>query len=318
MSSPISDRPLLLPSRGRHVSDLDDDFVWDALASHGAILFRDFTLDTDGFHAMASRFSQGFLVSPFGDRKAASDRNEVQTVTVGQAGLSLHFEYGNSPVRPDLLWFYCRQAAGDGTGGETLVADGAAIFDRLPARTQELLRARRIRYRNFVPPEAFAAILSHNPIVGSLVGSDVIGALSNTGKFSIIEQSEHRVVFEFVAAAVQPIGDDGKMRVCQNMFTDAYKKPTDQEADGSFSTLVTWEDGDEIEPEVLDDLKGSARSLTRGIRWRTGDFIVIDNNRMLHGRNQTTDPGRDIVMLSSFSKRYRRAAGGPDADVRAD
>jgi hypothetical protein len=31
---------------------------------------------------------------------------------------------------------------------------------------------------------------------------------------------------------------------------------------------------------------------------------MIDNNRLLHGRNQTTDPGRDIVMLSSFSTRF--------------
>jgi hypothetical protein len=190
-------------------------------------------------------------------------------------------------------------------GGETLLADGAAIFERLRPETQEVLRSRRVKYRNFVPPEAFEAILSKNETVGSLVGPDVVGTLTETQDFRVTEASESRVVFEFVAPSVQPIGDTGRVRVCQNMFTDAYKKPTDDEADGSFSTLVTWEDGSEIAQDVLDDLKQVARSLTRGIRWQTGDFVLIDNNRMLHGRNKTADPSRDIVMLSSFSSRFR-------------
>lgn len=305
MSIRISDRPMLMTSEGRHVADIANDEIWEALASHGAILFRDFQIDEDGFYDLASRFSRGFLKSPFGDRKAASARNELQTVTVGQAGLSLHFEYGNSPYRPDLLWFYCRQAAADGAGGETLVADGAAIFDRLGPATQEVLRHRRVKYRNFVPPAAFEAILSKNEVIGALVGGDVVAALTENHDFVVAEASERRVVFEFSAPAALPIADSGTMRVCQNMFTDAYKKPTDREADGSFSTLVTWEDGSDIAQEILDELKSVARSLTRGIRWRNGDFVLIDNTRMLHGRNHTSDPARDIVMLSSFSTRYR-------------
>lgn len=312
MSIDFSDRPMLLPSNGRGVDELEHDLVWEALGAHGAILFRGFDIDADGFHAFASRFSRGFLVSPFGDRKAVSDRNELQSVTLGQAGLSLHFEYGNSPVRPDLLWFYCRRAPVEGAGGETLVADGAAIFDRLQPATREALCARRVKYRNFVPPGAFEAILSKNEVIGSMMGADVLGALRATHRFTLVEETARRVAFEFVAPSVVPAGDTGRMIVCQNIFTDAYKKPGDEEAEGSFSTLVTWEDGSEIDPAILEDLKSAARSLTRGIRWRTGDFVLIDNNRMLHGRNQTRDPLRDIVMLSSFSTRLR---AGPPSTV---
>lgn len=304
MNIGLSDRPKLLPCDGRDVGELEEGLVWDALDAHGAVLFRGFDIDADGFYAFASRFSRGFLVSPFGDRKPASDKNELQTVTTGQAGLSLHFEYGNSPVRPDLLWFYCRQAPGEGAGGETLVADGAAIFDRLQPATRDTLRTRRVKYRNFVPPEAFEAILSKNKVIGAMIGPDVVGTLSASRRFTLIEQTDRRVAFEFVAPCVRPAGDADRMIVCQNMFTDAYMKPADERAEGSFSTVVTWEDGSEIEPEVLGDLKGVTRSLTRGIRWRTGDFVLIDNNRMLHGRNRTSDPLRDIVMLSSFSTRF--------------
>lgn len=305
MSMTISDRPLLLESNGRALEDLAEETIWEALDAHGAVLFRGFGVDADGFYEFASRYTRGFLVSPFGDRKAASRTNELQTVTLGRAGLSLHFEYGTSPMRPDLIWFYCRRPAAEGAGGETLLADGVAIFDRLRPETQAALRSRGVRYRNFVPTEAFDAMLRKNEAVSSLTGGDLAGALGARNGFTVTEDTDRRVVFEFVAPSVVPVGDSGKMRFCQDLFTDAYKKPADSEAQDTFSTMVTWEDGAEIEEDVLDDLKAATRSLTRGIRWRAGDFVLIDNNRVLHGRNQTTDPERDLVMLSSFSTRFQ-------------
>ncbi len=305
MSTTLSDRPLLLASNGRALEDLSEDTIWEALDSHGAIVFRGFDADSDSFYDFASRFNRGFLVSPFSDRKAASQSNELQTVTLGRAGLSLHFEYGSSPMRPDLLWFYCRKAAAEGAGGETLLADGVAIFDRLKPETQAALRARRVKYRNYVPTEAFDAMIRKNKVVGSVVDGDVIQALSARRSFTVTEETAKRVVFEFTAAPIAPTGEDGKMRVCQDIFADAYKKPSNPDASDTFSVAVTWEDGAEIEDDVLDDLKAATRSLTRGIRWRDGDFALIDNNRQLHGRTQTKDPGRDIVMLSSFSTRFQ-------------
>jgi alpha-ketoglutarate-dependent taurine dioxygenase len=304
MSLTLSDRPMLLASQGRPLAELAEDEVWHALAVHGAVLFRGFPTDADGFYAFASRFNRGFLTSPFGDRKPASDRNELQTVTVGQAGLSLHFEYGNMPLRPDLLWFYCRRAAAEGAGGETLVADGVSVFERLRPATQAMLLARRVKYRNYLPADAFEAVLCKNEVIGRLVGGDIVASLSAGHRFHLVQRTAHRVVFEFIAPAVLPVPGTDRMTVCQNMFADAYKKPIDDPGEDSFSAQVSWENGEDIEREVLEELKQVTRSLTRGIRWRTGDFALIDNNRMLHGRNHTSDPGRDIVMLSSFSTRF--------------
>jgi alpha-ketoglutarate-dependent taurine dioxygenase len=304
MSMTIKDRPLLLASEGRRLEDLDEASIWEGLDAHGAILFRGFDVDADGFYDFASRFNRSFLVSPFSDRKAASDSNELQTVTLGRAGLNLHFEYGSSPMRPDLLWFYCRRPAAEGAGGETLLADGVSIFDRLKPETQAALRSRRVKYKNFVPTESFEAMIRQNKAVKSLVEGDVVRALGTRRSFQVTEETPERVVFEFIAPPVAPVGEDGRMRVSQDIFADAYKSASDVDAQDTFSVAVTWEDGAEIEQDVLHDLKAATRSLTRGIRWRAGDFAMIDNNRLLHGRNQTTDPGRDIVMLSSFSTRF--------------
>lgn len=301
----INTRPLLLASEGRNLADFSEEAVWDTLSSHGAIVFRGFGVSADGFYDYAARFTEAFLVSPFSDRVAASETNELQTVTLGSGALGLHFEYGSSPLRPDLLWFYCRKAPTEKTGGETLLADGVAIFDQLSTDAQAMLRARRLKYRNHVPVEAFRAITEENDALATLFGGEVVTTLCTRCDFTIVDSDAHRVVFEYVAPATMPIDADGTLTICGDLFGEAYANPDDEDADETFSVKVAWEDGTPIAHDILGELKAATRSLTRGIRWRDGDFALIDNNRQLHGRNRTSDPCRDLVMLSSFSHRFK-------------
>lgn len=298
--------PLVLFGDGRDCLSLNETEIWDALNAHGAVLFHGFRVDADGFYAFACRFNKAFMTSPFEDRKTLSDRNELQTVTVGQLGLTLHFEYGNSSLRPDLLWFYCRRPAAQGLGGETLIADGAVIFNSLNPSTQQILLDRRIKFTNFVPRAAFDAIANERGMK-AIVGDSALEALSADGVSKVLEATQDRVVYEYVAAPVRT-ASDGRRQISQNCFGYPYKRPTDKGAEHSFSTAITWEDGSEIDQSLTDELKRAASSSTRGIKWRAEDFVLIDNNRVMHGRRPTKDPERDIVLLCSFSKRYGLAA----------
>lgn len=300
------DMPLVLVGDGRDCTSLNDTEIWDALTVHGAVLFHGFHVDADGFYAFASRFNTTFMTSPFEDRKTLSDRNELQTVTLGRLGLTLHFEYGNSPLRPDLLWFYCRRPAAPGQGGETLIADGAAIFNSLNTSTQQMLLSRRIKFTNFMPREGFDAIANERGMK-AIVGDNALEALNATGVSKVLEATKDRVVYEYFASPVRT-SSDGRIQISQNCFGYPYKRPTDEGAERSLSTSLTWEDGSEIEKEITDELKLAANSSTRGIKWRAEDFVLIDNNRVMHGRRPTKDPERDILLLCSFSKRYRFAA----------
>lgn len=304
MDERVEDRPLLLDGSARNLEALDDAEIWDALDRHGAILFRNFAVDTEAFYAFAARYNRSFLKSPFNDRKSYGQANELQTVTVGSAGLSLHFEYGASPMRPDLLWFYCAQPAAPGRGGETLLADGAAVFERLHPTTQAALLARRVTYRSFLPIPAFDSLLRHNRVIEQLAIDDYMRTLADDHQFRIVRETDLSVETLYTTAAARPRHGDARILLCQDIFGDAYKRATEQDGTESFSTAVTWEGGEPIEDAIIADIRATTRSLTRGIRWRAGDFAMIDNNRVLHGRNQTSDPARQIVMLSSFSHRF--------------
>lgn len=85
---------------------------WAALDTHGAVLFHGFDPGAEGFYRFASRFNHAFLTAPFGDRKNAGDRNELQAVTLGQAGLGLHFGIRQQPAATRSAMAFLPQAGG--------------------------------------------------------------------------------------------------------------------------------------------------------------------------------------------------------------
>lgn len=295
--------PHVIAGDGSGRLTLDHSATWRLLDIHGAILFHGFDADEEAFYDFASSFTHAFLTSPFGDRKTVNDHNELQTVTVGRLALGLHFEFGNSPLRPDLLWFYCRTPAEQGRGGETLICDGLDIFRGLSPSTQDVLAERRIRYTNYIPVDSFDAAFTEDPAIRKITGGNTQQWLQEHGDARIVARDERRVTIEYVASCLRET-NDGTPYLSQNIFTEAYKKPSDAGAEDSFSSMVTWEDGEEIDVAIIDEIRHAAHAVTKGIRWRPRAFVLIDNNRVLHGRRATSDPRRDILLLSSFSERY--------------
>lgn len=286
----------------------DENAFWCTLNADGAVLFRNTGFDLNEFYGFASRFNRAFLTTTLGDRNTLSERKELQTVTLGNNDLGFHFEFGNNGrLRPDLLWLYCRRPPAAGTGGETLVTDGAAIFEKLPNEVKTVLLNRRIRYVNYIPSWGFNSMMRHQAI-RDVIGEDVMAAIERDGDMRILgSTADGRIVFEVIAETVRP-GADGRMHLCQNIFENPYVRPVEQDARHFFSMQVLWEDGTPIEPEIIEALQRAASDSMSAVSWRAGDFLAIDNNRMLHGRRASRDPLRDIVVLCSFSTQYHYAS----------
>ena len=70
----------------------------------------------------------------------------VYDVDVSKQGTPryLHSELANTPMMPDMCWFYCERASP--VGGETTVADGIALFELLSVDFRELFLRRNISY----------------------------------------------------------------------------------------------------------------------------------------------------------------------------
>ena len=293
----VGNNPAFVSGSGRSIESLAEDEVLERLSTSGAILFRGFDTDADRFRTFAERFTFSFLTSPFGDRKNVD--GPLQTVTVGQSGLDLHFEFGNSPLRPDLLWFHCETPPGAGRGGATTLADGVSIYGELSEPTRDLLGSRNVKYSNYLPKAAFDYFLA-NEGFRAILGEEPSEAVDRLDHVTVTHEPDDMVRFDVVVPFVRETAS-GKTAMFQNIFASAYAKPSDSSAKVAFSMDMTWEDGERISEELVGELTSAANRCLKGIRWNAGDFLLIDNNRFMHGRKATNDPDRSIFLLSSFS-----------------
>src|ERR1043165_5748601 len=121
------------------------------LLKHGALLFRDFNVET------VSRFEQfARAVSPelLDYRERSSPRTEgtkgIYTSTDYPADQSIHFHNEQSYTKswPMKLWFYCVKAAEQ--GGATPIADGRKVLGLIDPKIKERFLAKRVMYvRNY-------------------------------------------------------------------------------------------------------------------------------------------------------------------------
>jgi alpha-ketoglutarate-dependent taurine dioxygenase len=60
--------------------------------------------------------------------------------------------------------------------------------------------------------------------------------------------------------------------------------------------LVRFEDGSHLSPDLISDIKTVSARLTYLAAQKTGDFMFVDNTRVLHGRKPFDDPKREVAI----------------------
>ena len=56
------------------------------------------------------------------------------------------------------------------------------------------------------------------------------------------------------------------------------------------------EDGSRIPEDVIEEVKEVSEGLTVDLPWQPGDFVMVDNTRMMHGRREFTGEGREVYV----------------------
>ena len=277
--TPRSVRPRLL--------GVQDATVKDALGDTGIVLFRGFETAPESFHAFASRFASRFFFMPVADRASHPLAKELQTVTTGQFALNLHFENGNTPMRPDLLWFYCvRPAIAD---GETLVCDGVALWEALRPEAQRFFLEHEIVHRNTFPERLWRSVSGFGKEGDPLPEMTVLDIGPGT-RCRLNPDRSMSIEYRTSAVGSSRFARDRRGFV-GNVLPDVY-------ADDPLPVL---EDGSPLPEAVIREVDETAAGLTSRITWKAGDVLVIDNTRWLHGRRAFEDPARTILMLCAVA-----------------
>ena len=243
---------------GDELFDLDANRVRSLFATHGLVLFRGFPTSIDAFRAFSDRLCDRFRShSNVAQRIPLSEDGTVVTANQGLGEVLLHGEmyYLPEEQRPDVLWLYCHKPPATGAGGETTLADGVLLLQKLSPATRACFESKRIVY----PRKKKAGANGDEATIGT-----VTYAVSRTrrGKQAFINSILNR--YQHVGGRVE------------------------------HPSMVHFEDGSLLPDEILRELLTTTELWQERLEWQAGDMVMLDNSWIMHGRRAFSGP-RDVV-----------------------
>lgn len=244
-----------------------------AYKEYGAILLRGFKVDLDAFRGLTQLLCSSAVFNESPGREVIDAERNIQTVNLGDQAFPLHPELSREPWKPDICFFWCMQAPS--RGGLTTVCDGVEIVKRLPPETRDALASRKLLHRQLATPAECAYWL------GSPEPSDALLAALPASCPYTFERSNGKLFRSFVRPVFH-----------KPMFTDA-------PAFGNFLLFArylqrlrvfpTFENGEIVPDELLNQVKAVSDQLETPLPWQSGDVVILDNTRFMHGRQAITD-----------------------------
>lgn len=279
--------------KGVDLDALDIEPVKQALRDAGAVVFSGWQLDLAGFERFSNRFSDDYMDNTGSGsyRKTAEGAQDgtIQNVAYVYGvkkqrtfGLPLHADRSYVKSQPEVIWFFCnRPAAADGL---TFFADGERIWDNLGPRAREVFRAQRLKYVRDYPD-------GHWQVAFHTEDPEEMRRYCAENDLTVQMREDGSVITEYVKPAFV---STTRFRD-REAFVNSILIQHWQEADlGRRNALVRLEDGSAIPDDVIAEVKEVGGAFTRTIPWQAGDFAMIDNTRMMHGRTAFEDQERDV------------------------
>jgi alpha-ketoglutarate-dependent taurine dioxygenase len=263
--------------------------VLEAIAEHGAVLLP------GGWRHEAFVALGDALMTPLPYQGGFHDERDViggdpttTTVTRGTQGMPLHREASYAPGAPDLLMFRCERPAAD--GGATTLCDGAALLAALPDPVREACEQLELRWESRLPTTMWQQMCGTNdPAVAERMLRQWEPHL-RTWESIHIDVDETAMTVGFGTRCAPPTNFAGTPAFCNSLFIS---RPRDDEYHDQ-RLRVRTSAGAAVPADLVDTAAETAANLTFAVPWQTGDVLVVDNSRYLHGRQAFTDTARAV------------------------
>jgi alpha-ketoglutarate-dependent taurine dioxygenase len=293
------------------------------LLKHGAILFRNFNVET------VSRFEEfARAISPelLDYRERSSPRTEVTkgiyTSTDYPADQPIHFHNEQSYTKswPMKLWFYCVKAAEQ--GGATPIADGRKVLGLIDPKIKERFLEKRVMYvRNYgdglglpwqtafqtTRPSEAEAYCRKASIEFEWKDGNRLRTRQTFDTIVTHPRTHEQVWFEHTA-----------------FFHISSLEPTVREAllaeygEENLPFNTYYGDGSPIETSVLDEIRAAYKQVGVRFPWQEGDVLLIDNMLMSHSREPFVGQRKIVVSMAELFPRRNNpnATGGQEDAIR--
>ncbi|MBG0830129.1 TauD/TfdA family dioxygenase [Planomonospora sp. ID67723] len=274
------------------VDTVDRIELMTALAEHGYVVLRGFDSDPVTFSALIQSVSSRITLDPA--RKFAGG-NVAQKIEAGLVPQGLHVENGATPWVPDLVWFYCETPAK--IGSQTTICDGLYVWDRLPARTQELFLSTRITFARPMPEDKWKnlvfRLLDGAKSVEQITFDDLLTVTDDDVDVKYQLRPDGSVHYKYFTYAAHTTLFGTDIAFANSILTPSvnYEPP-----------VIEFEDGRPLDAMLMRQVIEATELETDEIDWHEGDIALVDNSRLMHGRRKIRDPRRSLYNAQSYAK----------------
>lgn len=280
------------------------EFLETNLLQHGAILFRDFRIDSVlEFEKVANAICPD-LFANYGDLPKAGNSEKVYSSTPYPSDRAILFHNESSHLHqyPLKIWFFCVQPAQQ--GGETPIVNCHKVYQLLNPKVRSRLAQKQLMYvRNYIE------------------GLDVSWQdFFHTTDKTVVEQScrQSRIDCQWsgnnlrtsqVRPAISHHPKTGKPLFFNQVQLHHISCLESNVRASLLSTLgaknlprnVYYGDGSPIEDSVMAEIGAAYQQAQVSFPWQQGDILMLDNMLIAHGRNPYQGSRKIVVAMGEMS-----------------
>jgi len=280
------------------------ELIESELTTHGAILFRDFNVDSV---ARFERFALNICPDLFGEygdlpREGVAGKVYRSTPYPSDKAILMHNESSHLHRWPLKICFYCVEAAAH--GGETPIVDCRKLYQLLDPSLRGRFEHKGIMYvRNYIEGidvswQSFFRT-TDKAEVEQFCRDAAIGFQWKQGNQLRTSQ---------IRPAVMPHPKTGEMLFFNQLQLHHVSclDPAIRESLLSTFTVedlprnVYYGDGTPIEDSVIEEIREASRQATTAFPWQPRDILILDNMRIAHGRNPYTGARKVVVAMGEM------------------
>lgn len=286
-----------------------------ALASEaGVVLIRGVGIDSpEAFRSVCAALEPNLKPYTGGDSPRTDLADKVYTSTEYDASLEvlLHNELSYAGWSPSLVFFGCLQPSL--TGGETQIADGRAVYQKMPADIRDRFEEKGIVYlQHLWDAEGDSGIgKSWQETFETTDKQAAENYLREAGMtwdwtdFGLHTRAPHDAVVSHPVTgekcwwnqADQWHRDLSGVKTSFGVMDDPRFDPASA-GEETLGNHVVYGDGSEISTDDLLTIRRVSSSLEVLFPWQSGDVMVIDNILAMHGRKPFTGPRQVVVAMA--------------------
>ncbi|MEH6559812.1 MAG: TauD/TfdA family dioxygenase [Marinobacter sp.] len=264
--------------------------LYSLLGEYGVVLFRGCMRGPEAFSNFVASHSSRLSLDPARTMVAGA----AQLVDAGVDAVGLHCENGNSPFWPDITWFYCADAPRKGS--QTTVCDGEVVLAQLSESCRSFFEENDIRYSRTVPGPKWRRLVCHytpgldDPAL-VLIDDLLRNVAEGAGTTISYDPKTDEIGYSFVVSAIQRSSFSDRGAFANSILGPSfnYEKP-----------LIDTASGAPIPEKFLAEIETVTARATRPVGWQDHDMVMIDNRRVMHGREAICDTRRRIYNALSY------------------